>query len=413
MANHQNTSANIGPRIFFAHGPGNVAGTLKNWEKGTEDDTIIAKTYSGQVFDIAKELSSKTLVITDGSSNYALPDNSISVEASSIGDMGNGLRYWLNMKKNAEFIARRAHDFKADVAIVSLHYGLLSLIAFRRYRIPVILDMHNTLWPLGHKPSFLKQLILKVMGILCRNRLGAAVVVSPECSRQLKTLLPNAKIFEHIPQYPDTLKDISRSNALINDSEEFRILFSGRLEKFKGVFDIVDAAEILLRQGYTQIKWVFAGTGAAESELKTEIQRRNLSSHIELKGQLCRTALTDLLIKAQATITPTCSGFSEGLAKAPLESLLAEIPALMSSVVPAADVVKKAAIIFPPSSPTAIANSVKIMIDNPSRYEALCISSKEMKYKLFSNTMSYKNSIVNALSITLKKELCEKTKELQ
>ena len=105
------------------------------------------------------------------------------------------------------------------------------------------------------------------------------------------------------------------------------------------------------------MKWIIAGSGSAEYQLKVEIERRNLSSHFELKGQLCRSDLTEELIKATATITPTRAGFAEGLAKAPLESLIAGIPALLSSVVPAAEVVKNAAIVFEPSSPTEIASS--------------------------------------------------------
>ena len=313
--------------------------------------------------------------------------------------MGNGWKYWVNMKKHAEHVARRASDFGADVAIVSLHYGLLSLSAFKKYQIPVILDMHNTLWPMGVEPHFVRKLLLKTMAFNGQSGLKAVIAVSPECGRQLNRLIAKKPIFEHIPQYPKSLQNISSNKRPVSHSKEFRILFSGRIEKKKGIFDILEAAEILINEGYPQVKWIIAGSGSDEYQLKVEIERRNLSSHFELKGQLRRSDLTEELIKATATITPTRAGFAEGLAKAPLESLIAGIPALLSSVVPAAEVVKNAAIVFEPSSPTEIASSIRQLLEAPSYYNSLCKSSKNLTHLLFNVQYSYKNAALEALAI--------------
>lgn len=401
MTDNKKSLDNTAPKIFFAHGPGDVAGTLKSWASNIEDDSIIAKTYSGQVFDIAKKLGSEVLVIADNPNSHTLLTENIMVEPHVRGDMGSGLKYWLNMKKYADRVARRAHDFGADVAIISLHYGLLSLTAFRKYNIPVILDMHNTLWPMGFAPSFFRRLMLKAMVLRGRNVLRAVVAVSPECGRQLNELIEKKTVFEHIPQYPESLQHVNSDRKPLSSYVEFRILFTGRIEKKKGVFDVLDAAEILLHEGYSQVKWVFAGSGSAEYELKSEIERRNLSSYIELKGQLCRMDLTAELVKANATITPTRAGFCEGLAKAPLESLITGIPALLSSVVPAAEVVKNTAIVFAPSSPTGIAKSVSQMLDEPLHYAALCENSRKRRHLLFEQEFSYKKAILEALNKTL------------
>lgn len=400
MAHTQRSLAHTAPKIFFAHGPGDAAGTLKSWASNIEDDSIIAKTYSGQVFDLAKELGSELLVITDNPKSHKLEADRISVESLPRGDMGSGWKYWVNMKKHAELVARRASDYGADVAIVSLHYGLLSLGAFKKYQIPVILDMHNTLWPMGLEPHILKRVLLKTMAVIGQSGLEAVIAVSPECGRQLNRLITEKPVFEHIPQYPENLQHISSEKNLLSPSKEFRILFAGRIEEVKGVFDVLDAAELLITEGYPQVKWIIAGSGSAEYQLKVEIKRRNLSSHFELKGQLCRSELTKELIKANATITPTRAGFSEGLAKAPLESLIVGIPALLSSVVPAAEVVKNATIVFEPSSPAGIASSVREIIDAPLHYDSLCKNSKMLRHLLFDNQYSFKNAVLDALART-------------
>ena len=400
MPHRKKTSSSKAPKIFLAHGPGDAAGTLKSWAKNIEDDSIIAKTYSGQIFDVARELGSELLVITDNLRSHRHEADNISVESLPRGDMGSSWKYWLNMKKHADRVAQRASEFGADVAIVSLHYGLLSLAAFKKYQIPVILDMHNTLWPMGIEPHFLKRLFLKSMATSGQSGLQAVIAVSPECGRQLNRLIPEKPIFEHIPQYPESLKNIISNKKSPCSSGEFRILFAGRVEEKKGIFDILKAAEILIREGYTQVKWVIAGSGSAEHQLKMEIKEQNLSPYFELKGQLCRSDLSEELIKANATITPTRAGFSEGLAKAPLESLLVGIPAMLSSVVPAAEVVKDAAIVFKPSFPTEIANSVRDVLQTPSNYHLLCENSKRLRHMLFCSHHSFKNAILYALEKT-------------
>ncbi|MCT2533346.1 glycosyltransferase family 4 protein [SAR92 clade bacterium H231] len=389
------------PRIFFAHGPGDAAGTLKKWAFNIEDDSIIANTYSGQIFDLAKQLNSELLVIADNRNSYRLSGKNITVESFVRKDMGSGWRYWLNMKKHTELVARRARDFRADVAIVSLHYGLLSLAAFKRYQIPVILDMHNTLWPMGNEPNFFKRLLLKTIAIGGQEGLAAVIAVSPECGRQINRLITGKPIFEHIPQYPNSLQNININNKPVSPSEDFRILFSGRIEEAKGVFDLIDAAEILIRDGYSQLKWIIAGSGSAEPRLKVEIERRSLSPYFELKGQLCRSELTLELAKANTTITPTRAVFPEGLAKAPLESLIVGIPALLSSVVPAADVVANAALIFEPASPNGIARTIKKIVGNPLYYDSLCKNSRELRHLLFSSQYSFGNAVLEALENTL------------
>jgi glycogen(starch) synthase len=398
MAHTQKSLARPAPKIFFAHGPGDAAGTLKSWASNIEDISIIAKTYSGQVFDLAKELGSELLVITDNPNSHMLAADRISVESLPRGDMGRGWKYWVNMKRHAECVARRASDFGADVAIVSLHYGLLSLAAFKKYQIPVILDMHNTLWPMGLEPHLLRRVLLKTIAVKGQSGLEAVIAVSPECGRQLNRLITEKPVFEHIPQYPENLQNISSNKNPLSPSEEFRILFAGRLEEVKGILDVLDAAEILISEGYAQVKWIIAGSGSTEHQLKVEIERRNLSSHFELKGQLCRSELTEELTKANATITPTRAGFAEGLAKAPLESLIVGIPALLSSVVPAAEVVKNAAIVFEPSSPAGIASSVREILDTPLHYDSLCKSSRKLRHLLFDNQHSFKNAVLDALA---------------
>ena len=53
------------PRVFYVAGPGAVAGdSYEHWKDGVNDPHEVALTYSGQFFDICRDLGSKAEVIS-------------------------------------------------------------------------------------------------------------------------------------------------------------------------------------------------------------------------------------------------------------------------------------------------------------------------------------------------------------
>src|SRR5436305_14053187 len=50
-------------RILYVAGPGDVAGTYAHWKAGRDDPSEVAVTYSGQFFDVCRELGAPGYVI--------------------------------------------------------------------------------------------------------------------------------------------------------------------------------------------------------------------------------------------------------------------------------------------------------------------------------------------------------------
>ena len=51
-------------RILYAAGPGDVVGTYRHWKEGRDDPSQVAVTYSGQFYDLCRDLGAEGYVIS-------------------------------------------------------------------------------------------------------------------------------------------------------------------------------------------------------------------------------------------------------------------------------------------------------------------------------------------------------------
>ena len=50
-------------RILYAAGPGDVLGTYRHWKEGVDDPSQVSVTYSGQFYDVCRELGARAYVL--------------------------------------------------------------------------------------------------------------------------------------------------------------------------------------------------------------------------------------------------------------------------------------------------------------------------------------------------------------
>src|SRR5690606_15267440 len=115
-------------RIFLAHGPGDAGKTLLAWAEKREDDSITARTYSSQIYDLATELGAQVEVLVDNPNGKRFSTDNISVEPFPMRSANyKGARFWIEVERHAAQMADRAARFGADLAIVHNHYSLIAL----------------------------------------------------------------------------------------------------------------------------------------------------------------------------------------------------------------------------------------------------------------------------------------------
>jgi glycosyltransferase involved in cell wall biosynthesis len=121
-------------------------------------------------------------------------------------------------------------------------------------------------------------------------------------------------------------------------------MFAGRVERTKGVFDVVEMARLLERKHPGRFRFDICGDGSALEALRLCIRDLGLGGAVGLHGRLNRAELTARYGVAHLVIVPTRSDFVEGLAMVAAEAVLAGRPVLANPVVPACEVLGDAAI---------------------------------------------------------------------
>jgi glycosyltransferase involved in cell wall biosynthesis len=115
------------------------------------------------------------------------------------------------------------------------------------------------------------------------------------------------------------------------------VVFAGRLVKVKGLTVLVRAITALRREGFSPLPNIsLAGDGPERAALERMIRSEGLESWFTFLGQLGRSDLGKLLLRADLCVQPS---LSEGFSKAWLDAMAYGLPVLTSTVGAAADVV--------------------------------------------------------------------------
>lgn len=116
---------------------------------------------------------------------------------------------------------------------------------------------------------------------------------------------------------PNGINTDEFDDAICNiDENRDAFLFLGRLGKRKGVYDLIDAVEIALKQNQN-LKLFIAGDGEVD-KVKAEITQRGLNKSIEVVGWVDLKGKKELLKKVSTVVLPS---YNEGLPMSVLEGM--------------------------------------------------------------------------------------------
>lgn len=153
------------------------------------------------------------------------------------------------------------------------------------------------------------------------------------------------------------------SRRFFPKKRDFVLLYTGRLETYKGVYDILDALRILLNdpvlKGYTW--WMkFVGDGSQLHHMKEVEQLVGLSGLIS-HSHVPYDRMPDVYAKADIFIAPSVptATFEEQYCTALLEAQAAGLPIITTKTGGIPENVASAATLVAPSDPQSIAYSLK------------------------------------------------------
>lgn len=373
-------------RVLYAAGPGDVIGTYEHWRAGRDDPSSVALTYSGQFYSAARALGAEAYIIAQRPDGRVVHDRAFTIEnrATPFQEAG-GIRYHLGQFWYGLRLWVTAMRFGADAAIVSAGTHWFALAPLALSGVKVIPTLHCALWPAGYRPSGkLHRAIQWLDGLFWRKLAHATICVSPECERQVREIARAKPLRGPVHQvraqyHRGTLDTIPKAVH----GKPLRVMYAGRVERNKGVFDLLDVIERLEKSRPGAFTVEFCGTGGAEAALRDEIERRDLGHVARAMGRLESPEMQDAFARAHVVVVPTTSDFAEGLNKVAVEAALAGRPVITSRLANATDVLGRGVIEVPPGDLNAYQAALERLADDPAAYaeaQNACARSQPMFY---------------------------------
>jgi len=224
-------------------------------------------------------------------------------------------RYFLNgLKSGADLLERKNYD--AILALWAAPSGYIAYKLSQEYCIPY------AVWALGSDINSWAKLPF-VGGIILRVLKNADMLYADGYGLAMKVQSLSERSCRFIPSYHAV--DIEQA---INDNPDRQFICVGRVEKSKGVFDLLEAFRLFLKD-FPDWKLQYVGTGMAENKLKHLIESYRLKDSIVCHGYLTRAEVNRLLCQSVAAIIPS---HSDSLPLTFGEALQAGVPLICSDV---------------------------------------------------------------------------------
>ena len=368
-------------RILYAAGPGNVIGTFEHWKAGRDDPSQVAVTYSGQFYDVARDLGARAIVISSNVQRRTLRDGNFRIEHRPFPRWARGgVLYHVSRAWWALRLVVTAMASGTDVAVVSTcdHWWLLR--PMRWMGVDVIPSLHCVLRSKSRKDplSLLERMNLRFLAAS-----STMMAVSHDIAEQVRTLAnkPELDVRVFVPHYR---KQSFESLPPPPESRRpFRVFFAGRIERNKGVFDLLDVAKRYAAAGRTDIEFDLCGAGGALDALKRDAEAAGLSTRFRCHGHVEKPQMRAMYEQSHVVIVPTTTDFVEGFNKVVAEAVLAGRPVITSSVCPALSYVREAVVEVPPDDVKGYGDAILSLADDAALYDAKrrgCESAKEQFY---------------------------------
>ena len=380
--------------VLYCEGTGDIVSAYAAWKQGKDLASETSGTFSSQLFEFCRleGLTCHALAY----SYYARPGTVVDASYTVQNLPRSDVRVWkVGYELTAILYAVRllllALRVRPRVILICsgvTDWAYLSLLRLSGAKIVPIL--HNTLWPEGFPPTMgLRQ---RVYRFVWRRSVWLTLAVSLACARQVRTIggatIP-VKVFK--PSFPVASFGNMPSPRDFS-STPFRVMFAGRIEEEKGVFDILDMAERL-----PSVEFSLCGIGLALPEVARRIEARHLKNVIT-HGQLNRPQLIERYLDTHLVIVPTRSTFAEGFAMVAAEAILLLRPVLASFVVPASEVLGSAMIVAETDNVAAFVRAIQLLCRDERSYAQLVENARALRSVILDDSTSFLTILRSTLS---------------
>jgi glycosyltransferase involved in cell wall biosynthesis len=390
-------------RIFYAVGPGDAAAYFRSRRDGVAPAFHTAIAFSDQFFQTFEKEGHQLYVISwcSRAETLTLGPHAIENLPRHPSYFRGGLQHHLGVVRYGFSILRRALRFRAQVVLIdsgTTHWIVLALFAI--FRIPVIAVMFNALWAADYRPKRgVHRLISITDGWFFRYFAAATLPMSPEIERQIVAVAghPKGPQFQFAPLYRKEFFDRIPAPPP-QPQQPFNVLYLGRVERYKGVFDMLTMAETLDKESPGGYSWKIVGAGGDFEDLKADVLRRNLSHLVSVEPNMVNEDVAVATLGwAHVNIVPTRHEFKEGLAMTAVEGVLAGRPVVLTAVVPAWEVLPGAIVKVDTDDVVGLTDAIRELAHNQGLYNQLSAATTALQPTYYDPDEGLAGSLLRAM----------------
>ena len=342
--------------ILYCEGPGDIVASYATWKRGGDFTKETAVTFSGQFFEFCRREH-----LTFHAVSYCARAETVVDDTCTVSNLPRQrirlpkIEYELSVFLYAARLLLLALRVRPKVILVASGVtDWVYLAVLRLSGAKIVPILHNTLWPEGFRPK--PGLRQRAYRFVWQRWVCLTLAVSPACARQVQSVAGPVPVTVFKPSFPAaSFVEVSPKDFA---DTPFRVIFAGRIEENKGVFDILDMAEAL-----PHVDFSLCGDGDALPDLRRQIDARRLQN-VTTHGKLDRPHLLNRYLEAHVAIVPTRSTFEEGFAMVVAEAILLLRPVISSPVVPAAEVLHSAVLSVPTDDVGCYVDAIRSLSDS-------------------------------------------------
>ena len=363
-------------RILYAAGPGDVIGTYRYWREGQEDPRTTHVTYSGQFYDLCRELDAEAYVIASCEKLGKVREGRFRIEHRRIPLRGrSGVVFHLGQFWYVLRLALSALRFRANVAVIGGNIShWFALAPLRRLGVHIVPALHCVLWRKHGQDADAaagrgSRLIRRLNRRFFRSACPAIMTASSDIGEQVRLMTRgrHRSMVEFLPTYRRELFAGVREPE--PEKSPWRVFFAGRIERNKGVSDLLEIAKRFYHENERGIVFDLCGSGSALSQLRTEACQAGVETAFQCHGQCDQPKMLELLGQSHLVVVPTRTDFVEGFNQVVVEGILAGRPVVSSSVCPAVAYVREAVFEVAPDDVRAYGDAILRLRDDRRLYE--------------------------------------------
>ncbi|PLL12306.1 hypothetical protein C0V75_10085 [Tabrizicola sp. TH137] len=379
-------------RISYIPGPGDVVGTFDQWREGRHETRVPIIAYSLMFYELMHRLEADCQIISlapPPAPRSPRQDGRFRFDQVQERAATNRWQWIWSQHRFARDVTAQVARFRPHIVLNSTHTPAAAWKGMARGR-KLILSAHNSFWPMGRPPADPKNRLRRALLAGQAAALDGAVCTSHECMRQIAALTGGRVKgeVEH-PQIVDRYP-LQRRDRPSN------LLFLGRTEPSKGVFLLLDAFERLAGK-HPDLTLTFAGSGSSEAALRARCAASPHAGRITFLGRIGSARVHAAIAASDLVICPTMTSFNEGLAVVGFEAAAHGIPSVLSSVVPAAELLGDAASVFTADDGQALEGLLLHLLNDPDTYRRKCAATALVRERLYDRSLSWGSALFRSL----------------